>query len=341
MQARPDAPVLCAVAAAAFILPEPSPCSSSSSAICRRILSATLSLTVASSSPGPNYFTILGVNGWQDGWSEAGLSWSGMPNLAPLPNGGVISSIGANFVNWLGTDPQPQVRMFNHPRVWLPPGSSVGLRVQNCGPRVLTPLDVAAAEASLRLPPACTMTDQRTPVSSTAGGRPCVTHASRCVGKGGPPSGRHRLHPERSSLRQQPHAAHLPPLPARCVRRHPGGQPGAVTGGVLLGGGASGGAATDAHDPVPMTCEVGRHLGAAWGFTSFGRGAGGIPTAEAGESVLAAHDGISYQQIALHSRQQWHLGAKSLALSWQKMLATSAGWHCLAICSATNGAGLR
>jgi hypothetical protein len=30
-----------------------------------RILSATLSLTVTASGPGPNIFTILGINGWR------------------------------------------------------------------------------------------------------------------------------------------------------------------------------------------------------------------------------------------------------------------------------------
>jgi hypothetical protein len=33
--------------------------------LCCRILSATLSLTVAASGPGPNIFTILGINGWR------------------------------------------------------------------------------------------------------------------------------------------------------------------------------------------------------------------------------------------------------------------------------------
>jgi hypothetical protein len=33
-----------------------------------------------------------------------------MPNLAPLPRGTIINTIGENFVNWLGTSPQPQVR---------------------------------------------------------------------------------------------------------------------------------------------------------------------------------------------------------------------------------------
>lgn len=33
--------------------------------LCCRILSATLSLTVAASGPGSNIFTILGINGWR------------------------------------------------------------------------------------------------------------------------------------------------------------------------------------------------------------------------------------------------------------------------------------
>jgi hypothetical protein len=42
-------------------------------------------------------------------WQAGNISWSAMPNLAPQPNGAIIKSIGANFVNWLGTSPQPQV----------------------------------------------------------------------------------------------------------------------------------------------------------------------------------------------------------------------------------------
>lgn len=49
--------------------------------------------------------------GCRSDWQAGNITWLGMPNLAPLPSGTVIKSIGANFVNWLGTSPQPQVKL--------------------------------------------------------------------------------------------------------------------------------------------------------------------------------------------------------------------------------------